>query len=67
MCPSKSLKGTYKKLVGSHLPAPSMLEEKLGRLGELCDNPNTTRNKHAPKRAWSDIETELENDGDSGT
>lgn len=37
-----------------------MLEGKLGRLMELCGNPNSTRNKHAPNRVWSDIETELE-------
>lgn len=44
------------------MSVPSMLEEKLGRPRELCDSPNTTRDKHA----MSDMEIEQENDGVSG-
>lgn len=34
-----------KKKIGSHLAVLPMLEEKLGRPRELCDSPNTARDK----------------------
>lgn len=39
-----------------------MLEEKLGRARELCDSPNTTRDKHVLNRIWSVTERKQEND-----